>query len=171
MADKKDIETARKEFAKNKDLEKFIIKNDKQSVTFNNRDAVGDFINNDGFKIFEEIYSKISDGVGLATVANSSSTLGKLGAGFTFVSTGIDGVHTFSNIKNGNKLGAMSSGADVIIDVIGFAGPSGTLASIGLKYTKQGIVFSAKQATLANEYLETSLLNMISNYLFGVNIK
>ena len=171
MDDKKDIAAARKEFGKNNDLEKFIVKNDKQSVIFNNWNAVDDFINNDGFKIFEEIYSKLSDGVGLATVANSSKALGKLGSGFTFASVGLDGVHTYLNIKNGNKLGAISSGADVIIDMVGFAGPPGTLASIGLKYTKQGVIFSAKQAALANEYLEASFLNMISNYLFGVNIK
>lgn len=94
MNDKTDIEAARKEFANNKDLKSLTIKNDKQSVTFKNRNAVDDFINSDGFKIFEEIYSKLSDGVGLATVANSSKTLGKLGTGFTWAGAGVDGVHT-----------------------------------------------------------------------------
>lgn len=101
----------------------------------------------------------------------SKSFSGRLNMGLTTLSVISDAYKTVQNLSDGNKLGAINSSADLIIDAIGYAGTAGACISIELKYTKKGVIFGIVQMARAKIELDRYFINNFTKTLFGVTVK
>ena len=112
------------------------------------------------------------DVIGLATSDSPSKSFsGRLNIGLTTLSVVSDAYKTVQNFSDGNKLGAINSSADLIIDAIGYEGTAGACISIELKYTKKGVIFGIVQMAKAKIELDRYFINNFTKTLFGVTVK
>ena len=122
--------------------------NDGNSITFNNAKGMYAFLDgnydqylkNNDFS-FDELFLDIYS---VATASSpTNSLLGRSNQVITSISAFHDSVKALSNFNNGDIPGGINSTADFVIDVVGYFGFKGACISIGLKYTKKGVMFSA----------------------------
>lgn len=66
--------------------------------------------------------------------------------------------------KNKKYSNVSNSVVDIIIDLLGFAGTPGTVASLQLKYAKKGIPFVAKQFAQLNKEIENYFFDMCMRF-------
>ena len=179
-SDSKDIDSAYKAFALLSQLGECngctaIDPKTGSTITFDNPQAMGQFIENtrddSGNINFEQIFSKVSDAVGIGFAATGSNILKNLSTGFTLVAVGNDSAKLWNNIQHDDIYSSVNNGIDIIIDSIGFFGTTGTVVSIGLKYTKTGIEAGASGLAQFNVVAERYILNRWSQAMFGIDIK
>ncbi len=121
---------------------------------------------------FENIISTLGNctfivseiGKNAAQLGEISNSFGKISAALGVVSTGIDVKQMYDNPSYSNAI-------DVLIDATGFIPGAGPYISVSLAETKKGVSFASMQLAKYNEYMETSLLNNFSSFLFGVRLK
>ena len=169
----KDLNDAYKFFSENKQFSKCIAVDNKThySLIFTKPEQMKKIISQKSSEAFEQLFSKIADGVSIAQAIEDVNLISNIGYVFTLGSVGVDVKKSISNYKNNNKLGAISAGTDAAIDIIGFFGPEGAYISLGLKYTKKGISFAATEFARASVYIEKSFVNEWSMFMFGVKVK
>ncbi len=61
--------------------------------------------------------------------------------------------------------------SDLVITGIGFAGPEGAVISIGLSYTKKGVMTAAGKMADFSMNFEKAYINSVSQSFFGIDIK
>lgn len=130
--------------------------------TYNN------YLNGDSFNFTEFLSDTISFTTATAEKGTIASGLNKFVSIITIYS---DGKKLVKNISQGNTFGAIDSSVDLLIDGVGFAGPAGGYISIGLKYTKRGVIFGITQFARGQIELEKYAFNKWSESMFGVRFK
>jgi hypothetical protein len=104
----------------------------------------------------------------LARLAESGETaasgLGKVATGLNALAVLIDGAQFLQDPN-------LDTGSDMIFTAIGFAGAPGAAISLGLTYTKKGIVEGSRALTNFSMGYEKFYINRWSQSLFRVNIK
>ena len=150
--------------------------NDGNSITFNNAKGMYAFLDgnydqylkNNDFS-FDELFLDIYS---VATASSpTNSLLGRSNQVITSISAFHDSVKALSNFNNGDIPGGINSTADFVIDVVGYFGFKGACISIGLKYTKKGVMFSATEMARGSIELEKHVVNTWTEAIFGVKFK
>jgi hypothetical protein len=104
----------------------------------------------------------------LAKVAEHGSkgagAIGNIATGLNIIST------AFDSYQAGNDLN-WDTGTDLAFTVIGFFGPKGSAVSLGLTYSKKGIMAGARGAAQFSHSYEKFYINRWSQAIFGVDIK
>ena len=169
--DSNDLKMAQREFSKNKLIESCIAKdtNSNTTVSFPSANSMKDFIKSDGFKKVKELEGFAGDIVGAASIFKES--LGTLGNKFSYAAMLFDGMEGVDSFTDGNTLKTIDKTTDVVIDFLGTLGPEGVTASIFLKYSKSGLYTTAYWGALASKFMERKIINDITQFYFGVNIK
>jgi hypothetical protein len=93
-----------------------------------------------------------------------SKNLGRLSSYASYLSTGID---LYKEINEPN----VSNTIDLLIDAIGYIPGCGPYISISLSESKKALIYSSTELAKYKEYKESLLLNMISDFYFGIRIK
>lgn len=155
---------------KNPQIKKIVVEKDGKGIrlTFNSAEAAKEFLKSETIKMLESVFSKISDGVGVLTNETDSKFLKSLGLSFSIISAVIDGRSIYPDWKNKEYSNVSNSVVDVIIDLFGIVD---SVASIELKYTKQGVIFAAEQLAQLNKKIEKYFFNMCLKYFLGVKKK
>lgn len=159
---------------KNPQIKKIVLEKDGKGIrlTFNSAEAAKKFLKSETIKTLESMFSKISDGVGIVTIIDDDSELiENIGTAFTLTNVAVDIGKLVYKLKKQdyNKYELLDSASDIIIDLFGFAGTPGTVASLQLKYAKKGIPFVAKQLARLNIELENYFVDMCIRFsLLGV---
>lgn len=150
--------------------------NDGNSITFNNAKGMYAFLDgnydqylkNNDFS-FDELFLDIYS---VATASSpAKSLLGKSNQMITICSVAQDFSKLYSCSKNGDVLGGINSGADLIIDAVGALGLKGACISIGLKYTKKGVMFSVTEMARGSIEFEKHVVNTWTETISGVKFK
>jgi hypothetical protein len=145
------------------------------SMQFNNARGMNSFLeDNPGEIDISSLESVINIGGSAVTLgylaqyaengASAARGLGKVATGLNAVSILIDGAQFLQDPN-------LDTGSDLLFTAIGFAGTPGAAASLGLTYTKKGIVEGSKTLTNFSMGYEKFYINRWSQSLFGVNIK
>lgn len=151
---------------KNPQIKKIVVEKDGKGIrlTFNSAEAAKEFLKSETIKTLESIFSKISDGVGILTIIDDSKFIDVIGKMFTFTSAAIDGKNIPFELMGKKYSKLLDSASDVIIDLLGFAGTPGAVASLQLKYTKQGVIFAAEQLAQLNKKIENYFFDMCMRF-------
>jgi hypothetical protein len=176
LDDKEDMNLATTQFVLNEQrgYSKVVAKDSKgNSITFNNSEAMVNFVENnqEPFDI-ENFITSIGIGSSGAYVAldtfkdgtRLAKNMGNIATGLNVVSFVIDLVQVIDNPN-------VDTVSDLVITGIGFAGVPGTVTSIGLSYTKKGVMTAAEKMADFSMRFEKSYTNMVSQKLFGIDVK
>jgi RHS repeat-associated protein len=96
--------------------------------------------------------------------ADAAKGLGNIATGINAVVAVVDAVQVAQNPN-------FDTGSDLLFTLVGFAGPQGTAISIGLTYSKQGIVGLAAMLAKFTLAYEKFYINRWSRAMFGIDIK
>jgi hypothetical protein len=96
--------------------------------------------------------------------ADAAKGLGNMAIGINAVISVVD---IFQFVQNPN----LDTGSDLLFTFVGFAGPQGTAISIGLTYSRQGIVGMATILTRFTFAYEKFYINRWIQAMFGIDIK
>jgi hypothetical protein len=109
--------------------------------------------------------------VSLAYLAKYAREGAGAAKGLGKIATGINAVVAVMDIAQFAQNPNLDTGSDLLFTLIGFAGPQGAAISIGLTYSKQGIVGLSNVLARFTLGYEKFYINRWSQTMFGIDIK
>jgi hypothetical protein len=163
-------------FGYSSDYERVVAKDGNgNQIQFNNPNTMYSFLKDNSGEIdlssLESVVSIGGTAISLAYLAQNAGNGASIAKGLGNIATGLNAVAFAIDFSQFTQNPNLDTASDLVFTAIGFAGPKGTALSLGLTYSKAGLLEGAKALTNFSLNYEKYYINRWSQLLFGVNIK